>query len=210
MQKDEIIERLDEEIGVSAFYIGKAFRLSRYEIDDLREIVKIWSVGGKIIDVKFSDMEEFFDNYSPVYPSKEKKITMVHNEEDTFIIPERPSYLRDELEVHEQTESEDDSILTDDELKDYAEPNDRLQREIKHSDRKNGERTEKDVTLFESKEDITCTINDMRNILMRTIKKVQSNRDYIQQANAINQSVNTLINLAKLSLQLIQKKRDGD
>lgn len=48
------------------------------------------------------------------------------------------------------------------------------------------------------------TVNDLRQILMDTISRIEISRDYIPQAVAINDSVGKLIDLAKAELQALE------
>lgn len=45
-------------------------------------------------------------------------------------------------------------------------------------------------------------ISNMQEILLDSIKKIQQDKDYVVQAKAINNHVNTLLNMVKLQLQL--------
>lgn len=56
------------------------------------------------------------------------------------------------------------------------------------------------VALFVEREN--CLINDLVTILKDNITKVQTNKDYIPQAQAINNNINTIVNIAKLQLTL--------
>lgn len=51
------------------------------------------------------------------------------------------------------------------------------------------------------------SLNPVDDILMDTIKKVQSNKDYVGQAKAINQSVNNLISAQKLKIEMLKQQR---
>lgn len=228
MELEEIIQRLDESIGVPAFYIGKAFKVSKYKVDELKQKVNIWSCEGKNIDIKIDEAEDFFDNYSPIFASKKTPAllnSLLHKKEEVaehFDIPKIPEYLiESRLDEPKEEESIDDHILTDEELEDFEFDENR-----KHSKEKksNGtlsktvqatknikpvETLKKEETapaLFTSPDEMKVTLNDVKNILMDNIKKVQENSDYIPQANTVNQSVNSLINLAKLSLQMMSQR----
>lgn len=49
------------------------------------------------------------------------------------------------------------------------------------------------------------TLNDLRNILLDNIKKVQENRDYVPQAKEISNSIGQIINLAKVEIEMKTK-----
>ena len=52
-------------------------------------------------------------------------------------------------------------------------------------------------------------ITNLKEILIDNIKNVQKNEGFIQQANAINKSVNAVINLAKLELSFLKAKQEN-
>ena len=47
----------------------------------------------------------------------------------------------------------------------------------------------------------------MQNILMESIKKIQIDKEYVGQAKAINNHINTMLNMVKLQMQM-QNMRD--
>lgn len=51
------------------------------------------------------------------------------------------------------------------------------------------------------------TITSLKDILLDNIKKVQENKDYIAQANTINNSVNSLLNMVSLQMKINSKAR---
>lgn len=230
MDKEEITQRLDDVIGVAAFYIGKAFQISKYEIDEKKSIVAIWAVPFRKIDVRFEDMENFFENYSPIFSPKKtpamlNSLLKKESKPEHFDIPKIPEYLVEaELDEPEQEkESSDDHVLTDEELQDFefnenkkhsqreGKPNGTLSKTV-HAAKKpipvdtTVKKQETAPTLFTSPDEMKVTLNDVKNILMDNIKKVQEDPKYIPQANTINQSVNSLINLAKLSIQMMNQR----
>lgn len=50
-------------------------------------------------------------------------------------------------------------------------------------------------------------MNDLTDILLDNIKKVQDSKEYIPQAQAINNNVNSIINLSKLKLDVVKQIR---
>ena len=52
------------------------------------------------------------------------------------------------------------------------------------------------------------TIPDLADIVMSNIKKIQEDKEYIPQAKAIHDGIKTLVNMAKLDLQM-QKMKNG-
>lgn len=63
---------------------------------------------------------------------------------------------------------------------------------------------EVELTLMPAKNEM----RQIKNIVMDNIKKVQDDAKYIPQATAVNQSVNTLLNMAKLELQAAKLARE--
>lgn len=66
----------------------------------------------------------------------------------------------------------------------------------------------KTKTIMENTSNVRTVSNestDLSEILLETIKKVQSNKEYIGQANAICNVVSQMINIKKLELQLKKK-----
>lgn len=45
-------------------------------------------------------------------------------------------------------------------------------------------------------------VSNMKNILLDNIKKIQEDKAYINQAKAINNNINTLLNMVKLEIQI--------
>jgi|SRR5690606_5653693 len=45
-------------------------------------------------------------------------------------------------------------------------------------------------------------ITNMQNILMDSIKKIQQDKEYVGQAKAINNHINTMLNMVKLQMQM--------
>ena len=52
----------------------------------------------------------------------------------------------------------------------------------------------------------TKEVTSMKDVILESISKLQTDPSYVKQANAINQSVNTLINCAKISISLHKMK----
>jgi len=50
-------------------------------------------------------------------------------------------------------------------------------------------------------------ISDLRDIMLDNIKKVKESKDYIPQAKIITNSVNTLLNMAKLNIDLVKQQQ---
>lgn len=51
------------------------------------------------------------------------------------------------------------------------------------------------------------TITSLKDILLDNIKKVQDNKEYINQAKTINNSVNTLLNMVSLELKVSKEMK---
>jgi hypothetical protein len=51
------------------------------------------------------------------------------------------------------------------------------------------------------------TITSLKDILLDNIKKVQENKEYINQAKTINNSVNTLLNMVSLELKVSKEMK---
>jgi hypothetical protein len=49
------------------------------------------------------------------------------------------------------------------------------------------------------------SISSLKDVLMDSIKRVQENKEYIEQAKSINNNVNTLLNMAKLEVQIMRE-----
>ena len=64
---------------------------------------------------------------------------------------------------------------------------------------------ERALAFFPAKKELI----NIKDILMENIERVRQDKTYVGQANAINKSVNTLINMAKLEIQY-QKMKEGD
>lgn len=202
MTYEVIKNRLEALINVPLLYNRKKTFITTFTIDKFADRVFIHVGHGMPEQRNFTDMEQFFKRCIP-YNHKMDKYFM---ETDTLLETD----ILTESEVEEKFDTPPavdigiaDHILTDEELDtfDIASATD-----MTHHKKNSNHSKQPPAILFTSPQDIKCTINDVRNILMDTIKKVQANKEYIQQANTVNQSVNTLINLAKLSLQLIQNK----
>lgn len=71
---------------------------------------------------------------------------------------------------------------------------------------KNGE----DETALAVITDGTGTMQSIESILLDNIKKVQENAGYIPQAKAINNDVNSLINIAKTKIAFVREKRESE
>lgn len=52
-------------------------------------------------------------------------------------------------------------------------------------------------------------MNDLKTIILNNIKKVQKDKNYVGQANSINKSMNTLINMAKTEISLLKLSRNN-
>lgn len=50
-------------------------------------------------------------------------------------------------------------------------------------------------------------LSELRTVLMDNIKTLQGNKDFIPQAKAINNNINTMINMVKLEFQIIKEMR---
>lgn len=48
---------------------------------------------------------------------------------------------------------------------------------------------------------------ELKNVLMDTVRKLQRDKDYVSQASAINDSVKTIIDLAKVEVEMIKVMR---
>ncbi len=57
-------------------------------------------------------------------------------------------------------------------------------------------------TVHQAKENMPS----LKDTILENIDKLKTNKDYVKQAAAINQSINTLINMAKLELQTVRIK----
>jgi len=51
-------------------------------------------------------------------------------------------------------------------------------------------------------------LTDLKKILVENIKRVQNDEKFVQQANAINKSVNAVINLGKLEISFFKAQRE--
>lgn len=70
----------------------------------------------------------------------------------------------------------------------------------------NPDKKDQSITTFQQEE--RKQIQDLANIMMNNIKEVQKDKTYIPQAKVVTNSVNTMINMAKLKLQLEKQTRE--
>ena len=60
--------------------------------------------------------------------------------------------------------------------------------------------TARDLVVMPDKKQL----NNLKAVIMDNIDKVKQDRNYVQQANAVNKSIGTLINVANLELQYMK------
>lgn len=191
-------------VNVPCLFYEKRVIIRRVNVDDEKKKVAIYyAFGGKPAIYNFNEMKSFFHHCKPITEE---------GGANSNGMPQREAEQEEEEEEEEEDqsdmESEEDSSALNLEIGDHLIDDSDLN-EFDPVPKKtilNRSSSMKGGLLFTSEKDIGCTVSDLKNILMKTIDKVRDDKDYIPQANAINQSVNTIINLAKLSLQIIAKK----